>query len=219
MANSDLVDFEEYVSLIHSSGRLLEDPRFQKFMLSTCAVEIPLAILAQSYTRFADVADEDLDEEDEPRDVVQHRTRNTLIVAMSDVSALDNFLEFYSLESPLIGSLLRWLSIEHVDLQICASIMLGNLARSETTCRALVFEKTAHIPLIQCLQTQSMVGVIHAAGGMLKNLALSCLEVRDQIGRSGGVEACDKLYNASSVAQIQYTGASLARLLIAGSCS
>jgi len=96
--------------------------------------------------------------------------------------------------------------------------MLGNIARSEEVCRKLVLEHKVHTPLVGILKEDSAVGVLHSAAGMLKNLAISGVDIREKIGALGAIDACDKFLRQDSLGQIQYIGLSLIRVLINGSC-
>jgi len=214
------MEFEEYCSLLKSAVQLLNLPRVQQEMVVDSHVDSLLDILEGSYERlhaFLESCSRDTELEKENADTIQ-RIRSLINDALSNISSEDRFSKTYPLSSPLIGRLEVWLDSEHTDLCICASVMLGNVARSEEVCRKLVLEYNVQAPLVNLLKRHSAVGVLHAAAGMLKNLAISGVDIREKISALGAIDACDKFLKQDSLGQIQYIGLSLIRVLINGSC-
>ncbi|MCJ1310773.1 hypothetical protein MMC25_004440 [Agyrium rufum] len=99
--------------------------------------------------------------------------RISLVETLAEISSLPSFSSKYEdLSSPFVQSLIRWLNAPHPNLQLCACLMLGNLARSDPTCRAMVSDLLIYRPLLSLLKTSSDPQVLHAALGFLRNLGL-----------------------------------------------
>ena len=142
--------------------------------------------------------------------------RNNVIKVLSDVSAIPEFKDAYPLESPLVGSLRMWLAVSQAQLQVCACVMLGNLARSDDVCRTMVHDFQVQDPLINLLRTSDDTQVLHAATSFLKNLALMP-DNKNLIGEAGLIEVLSRLWSMDTAPQIQYAGASLTRQVVSGS--
>jgi len=138
--------------------------------------------------------------------------RSNLNQVLSDVSALPEFKEAYPVVSPLTSSLRRWLLSPQLQLQVCACIMLGNLARSDAACEEFVHTSQVHKPLISVLSEANDSQLLHAAIGFLKNLALP-LKNKEAIGAAGLFDVMPRLWALDTLQQIQFSSISLARQL------
>ncbi|KAI9840289.1 MAG: hypothetical protein M1837_001776 [Sclerophora amabilis] len=228
LAADPYTELEDFVALNNLAATLLSDLRFQTILVAHCTVELPLSILVNSYSRIAATeelcrlnlesrtpagVDRQSDAEAE-KSLVQMRT--VIIQVLSDISALPEFKSTYPLDSPLVGSLRLWLSASQSQLQVCACIVLGNLARSDEVCRTMVHDFHIHESLIGILEESRDTPIVHAAASFLKNLALM-RDNKDTLGESGIVEIMSRLWSMDTVPQIQYAGASLGRQVISGS--
>ncbi|CAG8456712.1 4927_t:CDS:10 [Dentiscutata erythropus] len=94
-------------------------------------------------------------------------------------------------DTTILNRLLNWLELgpERDDLQMCAALSLGNLARSE--------------PLTNALKTSSNVKVQHAAISALKNLSIAAGN-KDIIGSSGIIGAASPLLEKDTVQPLQF---------------
>ncbi|CAG8659714.1 2561_t:CDS:10, partial [Gigaspora rosea] len=112
----------------------------------------------------------------------------------------------------ILNRLLNWLELgpERDDLQMCAALSLGNLARSGNI--SISYKNLAsysvhdiHIvePLANVLKTSSNVKVQHAAISALKNLSIAA-ENKDIIGSSGIIGATSPLLEKDTVQPVQF---------------
>ena len=228
VATDPETDLEDFLTLISSATAHLSDIRFQRYMIAQSSLETPLSILVDSYSRFSEsdglvpsISGLDISsltprsEEPENEKLLSHM-RLTLIESLSEISAIPEFATAYPLESPLIGSLRMWLTVPHTQLQVCACIMLGNLARSDDICRTMVHDFHIHEPLIAILEDGSDPQALHAAIGFLKNLALLA-ENKAILGNARLLEVLSRLWALETTPHIQFAGATLARQVISGS--
>jgi hypothetical protein len=230
LASDRTVDLDDYLALIQSSVAYLSHERFQKQLLTGRTLETPLAILVESYSRFvtgdygvpgfAELALTGIHSEPQVSaedDKLLSLMRLSLVGALSDVASLPEFISIYPLDSPLVGSLRMWLTVPHTQLQVCASVMLGNLARNDDVCRIMVLDFKVHEPLLDIIKNSKDSQSLHATAGFLKNLALYAGN-KSILGEAGLIEISSRLWGSDFMTQIQYSGAALARQAVAGSC-
>jgi hypothetical protein len=136
--------------------------------------------------------------------------------SLSDISALPLFSKVYPLTSPLAGTLLPWLGQTEDQLQICACVMLGNLAREDEICEVMVNDLEIHISLVSILNSGAKGSVLHAALGFLKNLAIAG-DNRARLGEAGIIKAVSRLWLFDGVPQVQFSATSLTRQVIISS--
>ena len=139
--------------------------------------------------------------------------RSALIQALSDVSAVPEFALKYPVNSALIKSLISWLGASQTELQVCACIMLGNLARSDAVCQELVQRLSTHVNLKEILTSSAEVQVLHSALGFVRNLALP-LENKSRIGDQDFLEVISRFWSRDYPPQLQYDAASVTRQLV-----
>lgn len=133
--------------------------------------------------------------------------------ALAELSASPLFAEMYHLDDPLSQTLKSWLSSSEDQLQICACIMLGNLARSDDICVTMVKELQIHEELIAVLNSNAGGATLHSALGFLKNLAIAG-DNKISIGEAGIIPAIARLWNYETAPQVQLAATSLARQLV-----
>jgi hypothetical protein len=213
LAADERTGLDDMLSLVSTAVSLLEEERSQKAMIELHGVEMALSVLVESYSRFSHGAESPRASDEDHQ--LLNTMRNTLIQSLSDVSALAEFPVIYPLNSRLIGSLRMWLRLPHSQLQVCACIMLGNIARSDDICRTLVREYRLHEPLKLLLDESKDSQVLHAAAGILKNLAL-LKENKGTLGDQGFLESASRLWGMDNLPQVQYAGILLARPLLGG---
>ncbi|KAI9789307.1 MAG: hypothetical protein M1833_002431 [Piccolia ochrophora] len=230
LASEPDTDLDDFVALVNLVVAYLADERFQRHLLIDRYLEKVLAVLVGSYSRTStpetsapttpsasapDISDPPPTSEAEQ---LLSPMRNALNHVLSDISALPEFAYAYPLESPLVGSLRLWLSVSQPALQVCACIMLGNLARSDEVCSIMVQNFNIHEPLIKSLSETADPQVLHAVASFLKNLSLMPTN-KDCIGKAGIIEAMSRLWSMETLPQVQYSGAALARQVVNGSYS
>lgn len=204
-------EFSQYACLVNSLTTYLQSQRLQAACIQHKLVDQLLAILRRSYTI-------PVDESSTEDKQLLNQLRLKLNQALSDVSALPEFGKTYPFSSELMQTLRGWLTAESQDhLQICACVMLGNLARDDATCRAMITELSIHTSLVAILTTPgARGGALHASLSFLKNLAIAEPN-RDLLGGEGVIPAAAKLCALDSIPQVQFAAVSLLRLLITSS--
>lgn len=222
------VEAEDQVSLVNAIATHLQIDRFQRILIEEDLVKLPLLIIIRSFQApaqttpppspslslltidFASPAIRDDGADEEKLSSV----RNSLIRALSDVSAKPEFGVKYPVESDLVKCLIRWLSASHApQLQICACIMLGNHARSDVVCHRMVHDLRIHESLASIVQDGSDIRVLHAALGFLRNLALP-LGNKALLGQADIIEIISRFWSMEFTPQLQYSAVSLIRQLL-----
>ncbi|KAL4915168.1 armadillo-type protein [Aspergillus aurantiobrunneus] len=186
----------------------LNHSRFQDTCISRRMVPDILSVLKQS------LSFNSASSSDDAQALVQSQLK--INQALAELSASPLFAELYPLASPLSQTLKSWLNIPEDQLQICACIMLGNLARSDEVCVAMINELKIHEELIAILNSNARGVVLHSALGFLKNLAVSSKN-RLSIGEAGIMSAIARLWGYDSVPQVQLAAISITRQLVISS--
>lgn len=216
-ANRELpLDLDDFIAIVTTAVGYLQHEKFQKALMVQGAMDRTLAVLVDSYTRFDShplLGASSGEEDDEAKALQQLRTSFNQV--LSDVSALPEFRETCPVTSPFTSSLRRWLLSQQLQLQVCACIMLGNLARSDSACEEFVHVSRVHLPLITILKEASDSQLLHAALGFLKNLALPAKN-KLVLGESGLFDVLPRLWAMDALQQIQFSSISLARQLTIG---
>ncbi|KAF7949618.1 uncharacterized protein EAE97_003127 [Botrytis byssoidea] len=211
------VDMDDYIALVNTAVAYLGHEKFQRTLVKTPqALDTALAVLVDSYTRFdshPSIGPSTTHEDDAK---LLSQMRINLNSALSDISALPEFKDACPVISPFSSSLRRWLSSEQIQLQVCACIMLGNLARNDEACGLFVHTARVHLPLISILKNVNDSQLLHAALGFLKNLALP-LRNKEVLGSSGTFEVLPRLWLLDILQPIQLSSISLSRQLVNGS--
>jgi len=205
-----------FISLTNTAVLYLQHIKFQQAIIREGALDTALAVLSDSYSRFdhrmsVSPTSSEENEEDLSKDLTDMRGR--LNQALSDISALPEFKNAVPVVSTFSNSLRRWLSSPQIQLQVCACIMLGNLARSDNTCEEFVQISKIHIPLIDIIATANDSQLLHAALGFLKNLALP-LNNKLAIGEAGIFDVLPRLWLLDTLQQVQFSSISLSRQLL-----
>ncbi|RDW66446.1 hypothetical protein BP6252_10081 [Coleophoma cylindrospora] len=208
-------DMEDFVALVNSAVAYLKHEKFQKAFFVYGSLDIARSILVDSYTRFDSTPSFGLSAPDQDDAKILSEMRSGLNQVLSDVSALPEFAVAVPVISPFASSLRRWLSSPQLQLQVCACIMLGNIARSDAACEEFVHTCQVHKPLITVLENTSDSQLLHATLGFLKNLALPAKN-KEALGEAGLMEALPRLWAMDTLQQIQYSSISLARVLVTG---
>ncbi|KAB8302306.1 hypothetical protein EYC80_005742 [Monilinia laxa] len=211
------VDMEDYIALVNTAVAYLGHEKFQKILVQTPqGLDTALAVLVDSYTRFDSHPSIDSSTPHEDDAKLLSQMRINLNSALSDISALPEFKEACPVVSPFSSSLRRWLSSEQIQLQVCACIMLGNLARNDEACELFVHTARVHTPLISILKDVNDSQLLHAALGFLKNLALP-IKNKEVLGSSEIFEVLPRLWLLDILQPIQLSSISLTRQLVNGS--
>lgn len=223
VAGEDLIDeLDDFVSLTDAAISHLKHDQFQHLLVNRHMLDLPLISLIRSYFfhfSFLDGLSIPLlpatmhNEEDEAHIL---NTRRALVAILADISALPEFGDAYPLMSPTISSLLLWLDTEQVQLQVCACIMLGNIARSDAVCCELVYRNQTHVKLLKLLERTSDPQTLDAALGFLRNLSRP-IQNKTVLGQASTIKILSRVWDMSVVPQIQYTSVTITRLLVSDS--
>lgn len=178
-------------------------------------LDTALRILLISYTRLENstMHMDDVPSPDEDEAKQLSVMRSDMNQVLSDISALPEFAARCPVNSPMSSYLRKWLSSPQSQLQVCACIMLGNLARSDTVCSEFVHTSRIHRPLMDILTSATSSQILFAAIGFLKNLALPPAN-KIELGNAGLIEILPRLWAMDTLPQIQYSAISLARQLL-----
>lgn len=149
-------------------------------------------------------------------DEVSSSLQGAMIHALSDISATSDFAEKYTINSSLVTTLTGWLGFtQPQQIQICACLMLGNLARSDVVCQEMVNRLGLHGRLLELLEDQIHPQVSYAALGFLRNLTLPT-ENKGVVGTQRSVELISRFWSVDANPQIQHASVSLLRQLLNG---
>lgn len=210
------VDMEDYITLVNTAVAYLAHEKFQKALVVTpLALDTTLSVLVDSYARFDSHPSIGPATASEDEAKLLSRMRINLNQALSDISALPEFEKACPILSPFASSLRRWLSSHQVQLQVCACIMLGNLARNDEACEQFVHTARVHQPLVSILRDSNDSQLLHAALGFLKNLALP-QKNKEILGSSGVFDVLPRLWLLDILQPIQLSSISLTRQLVNG---
>ena len=218
VASAPDVDVADRVSLVEAATQHLRLERFQQQVVDQNLIHIPLQLLvriclpvSRSNTSCSDRSSPTRDTEEEEQ---LAGMRASLMDALSEISALPEFsLQYGDLNSPIVVKLFDWLSGPHSQLELCACLMLGNLARSDDVCREMIARFAIHTSLISLVKTASNPQVLHAVLGFLRNLGL-LMEHKEILGRAGIVEATTRFWKADSPPQVTQAAISLVRQVV-----
>ncbi|KAJ5090441.1 Armadillo-like helical [Penicillium argentinense] len=209
LALNDDILFEYYSSLVNSLSIYLEKERFQNVCIVNGMVGKALSVLRRSFT-----IDYDASTKEDVQSMAQLRLK--INTALAEISASSLFAEHYPLDSELSQTLKSWVVASEDQLQICACVMLGNLARSDEVCQTMVKNMKIHEQLIAVLNSDARGAVLHSALGFLKNLAISG-DNRSRLAKAEIVPAVSRLWAFDSVPQVQFSAATIARQVIISS--
>ncbi|KAL4987153.1 armadillo-type protein [Aspergillus falconensis] len=197
----------QFCVLANCTVAYINNTRFQDICISRCMVPGILSMLTRSLS-FKSTSSDDT------QALAQSRLK--INQALAEVSASPLFAESYPLDSSLPQTLKSWLSSSEDQLQICACIMLGNLARSDEVCVAMVKELKIHEDLIALLNSNVRGAALHSALGFLRNLAIAS-DNRIIMGEAGIVPAVAPLWAYETVPQVQLAATSITRQLVISS--
>lgn len=200
------LDLPQFSCLVNSLVAYLGNQRFQDVCITRGLVEAILSVLKQSLLVEADPASSD-----DIKTLSQLRLK--INQALADVSGSQLFMEHYPLGSTLTRTLVSWLKEDEEQLQICSCVMLGNLARTDTVCHAMVRDLEVHKDLISILNRDARGAVLHSVLGFLKNLAIAA-DNKLPLGDAGIIPAVSRLWGSQTIPQVQFSAASTVRQVV-----
>ncbi|KAL3441919.1 armadillo-type protein [Aspergillus insuetus] len=203
------LELSQFNCLASCLAAYLNNDRFQNICLSKNLLPDVLSLLEHSlsFNRTSSVED--------AQAITQSRLK--INQALAETSGSPLFAELYPIDSRLSQTLKSWLTSTDSELQICACVMLGNLARSDEVCIAMVRDLKMHVELIAVLNRNNARGaVLHSALGFLKNLAIAS-DNREYLVDVGIIPAISRLWGYETVPQVQLAATSITRQLIISS--
>jgi hypothetical protein len=209
------VDLDVFISLVSTATKYLRFPRFQVLACDKLGLLHVMGALSQTFTQLKQdgsaATESRSPDEDELKQIMA--LRKGLLEVLADMSALPEFEQAMTVTNKVWIQLRKLLSSPETELQTCACLMLGNLARSDKVCEEFVQQSKYHEPLMEIVSKAKESGVLYAALGFLKNLALPPLN-KVALGNSGLIELLPRLWAMDTLPQIQYSAVSLARQLL-----
>ena len=220
------LDVDDCVSLVDAAIIHLKERHFQSHAINLQLLDVPLSLLLRSCSpqQYPDFASSQTNNVAPPvRDAEEEqelsRMRVSLIDCLSDASASPEFAAMYAdVNSPLIDSLLQWLSAPQAQLQLCSCIMLGNLARSDQICNAMISRLQIHTLLVPILKTSSDNQLLHSALGFMRNLGLP-LENKQALGEADVIAIVSRFWTPEMLPLVVHATIGLTRQMINGSLS
>lgn len=227
------VEAEDFSALASVALAYLTHETFQASNLAS--VPLLLDAFYMAHTTF-DPSDMD----DDPEAAAQlKQVRSAFVPVLADISALPGFVptpapqgadQSQLLQHPVLKTLQGWLRgpPEQATLQSAACLALGNVARSDETCEALVGGAAIHELLIELLARCTGSGaatsspppnpqLTHAVISFLKNLAIPAAN-KPALGPLLEPGLLPKLWSTwgDTQPQSQFAAVSLGRLLLVG---
>ncbi|KAH8547591.1 armadillo-type protein [Umbelopsis sp. PMI_123] len=146
----------------------------------------------------------------------------SFVKAIVDVSLADDNLSHLYENSTILNRYLKWIEAtddERItsDMQTCAALSLGNLARTEQHCVDLVHKYHVEISLLRLLKKTTDLRVQHAVVSILKNLSLP-KQNKQSIGAAGAISVVSPYLDASKdmLKPVQFAVIGILKLLSVG---
>ncbi|KKA26948.1 hypothetical protein TD95_001075 [Thielaviopsis punctulata] len=207
-------DLDDFVSIVSTVLSYLASARFQTALIEENGFPSLLSVFRASHIGY------DLNDADEEPDHLEQlkQARWAFFNVLSDISDLPEFTKTYPLGSSVCDTLKSWISpSEPASVAAAASISLGNLARSDTACTAMVADHKIHEPLVSLLSDPAVTDsqLLHASLSFLKNLSIPASN-KLIIGSSGllAPNVLPRIWEIDVNPQVQFAAVSLTRLLI-----
>lgn len=210
-----LEDGEDFLSLTSVALAYLSHERFQQSFLETPrAPSLFMAAFSNACLQ--------LDAMGANADMAAQikKVRTVFMQSLADLSAHPLFAVSCPIDGHDVKQLRAWLSSGSVHLQSGACLALGNIARSDATCTALVQGPGIHEPLAAIVTNPAVTDaqLLHSVLGFLKNLAIPAAN-KPLLGAAGLLDpgALPRIWALDTQVQVQFGAVSLSRLL-ATSC-
>ncbi|KAM0816879.1 putative UNC-45/Cro1/She4 central domain-containing protein [Seiridium cardinale] len=210
-----LANLEEFLGQTSVALTYLSNQSFQDaFLEAPDSIPLFLKAFSKACTNFElDVADPDEAAE-------LKKVKSVFTQAMADISANPLFASACPIDGAEIQALQEWIGSPYVELQSAACLALGNIARSDEVCTALVQQSAIHRPLVVILSNPSNTDaqLLHSTLSFLKNLAIPASN-KAPLGEAGLFEplVLPRLWGLDAQIQVQFTAVSLTRLLLVSS--
>lgn len=208
-------DLEDFLGQTSVALTYLSNQTFQEAFLQTpSSVSLFLNAFSKSCV-LLDLSTADPDEAAQLKKV-----KSIFTQALADLSASSLFATVSPIGGAEIQTLQDWIGSPYKELQSAACLALGNVARSDDVCIALVQQSAMHRSLVAILDDPANTDaqLLHSTLSFLKNLAIPIIN-RATLGEAGLLEAhiLPRLWALDTQVQVQFTAVSLTRLLLVSS--
>lgn len=194
------LEFEDFCSLFTVILGHLQAKRNQSYIIDHDMVPLALTLLHQSYSQQGSTSSSDAPPAEQQQELKS--MREGLVTVLADVSYCPEFATKYGgLESSATDTLMKWLTAHHPELQICACLMLGNMARSEQTCRIMTDRHQLYMIVFDLVKISSHSPLLFPALGFLGNLA-SLPDVKEYLGDMGIIPEMARFWTAELLAYV-----------------
>ncbi|KAH8196404.1 hypothetical protein TruAng_009420 [Truncatella angustata] len=210
-----LADLEDFLGQVSVALTYLSNAAFQETFLQTPnAIPLFLEAFSKSCTNFDINA---ADSEDASR---LKKVNSIFTQALADISSSPQFATACQIGGAEMQTLERWIGSPYSELQSAACLTIGNIARSDDICIALVQQSAIHRSLMAILSDRSKADaqLLHSTLSFLKNLAIPASN-KAILGDAGLFEShvLPRLWALDAQVQVQFTAVSLTRLLLVSS--
>lgn len=186
---------EEYVAiLVH----YLQDPEFQQRVANPKLMDDLFALILECESRigvddieavFHELSISKSDETSSATDT-NVTLLSQLISSISGISATDMFARNFDMTSQIVEKIRARLRLQKdTPSDVCAYVILGNLAMSDKVCIDMVKIMELHKPLITTLSSSTYSAILYAAAGLMRHLTFPEIN-RSILADSGLLQTC-----------------------------
>ncbi|KAI9692223.1 MAG: hypothetical protein M1822_006453 [Bathelium mastoideum] len=215
-SQEQIEDIEDYLPLQSSYLTVLRNGQICREVTDINSLHLVLRIFKDVSKRAENLRSDTSDAEHKAQ---LEASSNELLMVLCEMAISTNLPYLLERDPESLKIVRDWLSDEDQTPQacfICATLFFGNLAEEDSVCERLVHEYQLHKLMIQRLRTSTDLRLLHAAGGCLRNLAVS-QKNKEVIATAGAFEAILHLLQINVVHELPYLGACITRQLINGS--
>ncbi|ETS78309.1 hypothetical protein PFICI_10371 [Pestalotiopsis fici W106-1] len=210
-----LADVEDFLGPASVALTYLSNETFQEAFLQT---PNSISLFLRAFSEACITLNLNTSDPDEISEL--RKVKSIFTQALADLSAHALFAAACPIGSPEIQTLQKWIGSSQSDLQSAACLALGNIARSDDVCIALVQKMAIHRSLAATISNPSITDaqLLHSTLSFLKNLAIPLVN-KVTIGDAGLLEpnALPRIWELDTQIQVQFTSVSLTRLLLVSS--
>ncbi|KAL8682115.1 MAG: hypothetical protein Q9186_001820 [Xanthomendoza sp. 1 TL-2023] len=221
LLQEETIEPNDMLLVVNTISVFLQHERFQSYFIEQDSINI----LMDAIVRLSPIASTSRPQNTlppvggDPEEEIQSSLRSAITQVLADISAIGAFADRYTVDSSPVKTLIRWLETQGPQqLQICACLMLGNLARSDEVCREMVNRLGLHDRLLEILADQAHPQVSYAVLSFLRNLALPT-ENKAILGTQNSVEIISRFWSLDVNPQVQHASVGLLRQLLNGCIS
>ncbi|CAG8541212.1 1682_t:CDS:10 [Paraglomus occultum] len=142
---------------------------------------------------------------DERLDKLYGEWKAAILKVIVSATMNDRNMDILFNDTAILQRFFSWLTRgpDRDDLQACAALSLGNLARSDEHCIRLVQKNRVIEPLIDALRNSENIKVQHAIVSLLKNLSLPATN-KSIIGSLGVIELVSQILAKQTIQPVQF---------------